>query len=163
MLGWKRRMAWRARDRNKGSEGEKPLRLAPPKTEVAVKCFPRKRAGRPGWQLVGGETGGSGQCWEGTETKAFGENSLALSSHQHLPSRSGEAKLCTSIDSGLQGQGRQAVQRGGRGHPAPLPGVGPLRPQTNQLGFPWAPGTQGVPTPNEKKSEREESEEERPR
>ncbi|XP_036709362.1 uncharacterized protein LOC118895910 [Balaenoptera musculus] len=76
-------------------------------------------------------------------------------SHQHLPSHSGEAKLCTSIESGLQSRGRRAARRGGRGRPAPFPGVGPLRPRTNQLGFPWTPGTQGVPTPNEKKSERE--------
>ncbi|XP_068398057.1 uncharacterized protein [Eschrichtius robustus] len=71
------------------------------------------------------------------------------------PSHSGEAKLCTSIESGLQSRGRRAARRGGRGRPAPFPGVGPLRPRTNQLGFPWTPGTQGVPTPTEKKSERE--------
>ena len=32
---------------NKGSERGKPLRLAPPKTEVAVKCFPVRGRGGP--------------------------------------------------------------------------------------------------------------------
>lgn len=58
---------------NKGSEGEKPLRLAPPKTEIAVKCFPRKRAERPGWQLLGGETGGSANAGRGPRRRLSGK------------------------------------------------------------------------------------------
>lgn len=118
VLGWKRRMARRARDGNKGSEGEIPPRGAPPNTEVAVKRSPEEGgAARP--VALCGETRASGQSWEESEAKAFGESSLALSATSTSPPKAEKPSSVPPSSPGYRVGG--GGQRGGAGAVVRLP------------------------------------------
>lgn len=103
-LLWERRMARRGHKRNKGPEGEKPLHEMQVKTEVTVK-YSLYEGGAAGRRRRVGPAGGG----RGPRRRLLGEFYRPFN-HQHLSSQSGEAELCTSIESGLQGEGRQVAQ-----------------------------------------------------
>lgn len=153
-------MAKTARDRNKRVRRGKPSARSATENQSRGQMFPIKGRGSP-TSSQSGQASGSGQSCEGSKAKAFGENSLALSATSTSPPKAEKPSAVPPSSQGCRGGG--SGQRSGTGAVTRLP-PGRWASAAGRERVSWGSPQrleprESQPPRNEKKSERETSEE----